>query len=69
MDEKFNEGSSIPVIKAHQGYAVYKKDRGVVAAFTSMENAKAYIDALSKIETGDLVIIDMPINAVVTESS
>ncbi|WP_313189792.1 hypothetical protein [Sphingobacterium sp.] len=50
MDEKFNEGSSIPVIKAHPGYAVYKKDRGVVAAFTSMENAKAYIDALVKLK-------------------
>ncbi|WP_312698202.1 hypothetical protein [Sphingobacterium mizutaii] len=68
MDEKINEGPRNPAIKAHPGYAVYKKDRGVIAAFTSMENARAFIEALNKIQTEDLVIIDMPINAVVTES-
>ena len=68
MNYKIYENEANATVRAHPGFAVINMEKEVLAAFTSKENAQAYVESLNNITFGNFEIIDMPINPVVIES-
>ena len=66
MKKKYSKPEIILTFLAQSGFAVLNSDKEIIAAFTTREKLQLYIDSLDKISPDELIIINLPINPLLT---